>query len=78
MVNEAEVKAVVAEILEKGVSEIPDDASFVDELGMDSLRALEILAMLEKEYKIRIPPEKLREMTNMKAVIKVVNEYHGA
>lgn len=78
MVNEAEVKAVVAEILEKDVSEIPDEASFVTDLGMDSLRALEILAMLEKKYKIRIPPEKLREMANMKAVIRVVNEYYGA
>ena len=76
MVNEAEVKAVVAEILEKDVSEVTDEALFVDDLGMDSLRALEILAMMEKKYKIRIPAEKLREMVNIKAVIKVVNEYY--
>ena len=78
MVNEAEVKAVVAEILEKEVSEIADDALFVADLGMDSLRALEILAMMEKKYKIRIPSERLREMVNIQAVIKVVNEYYEA
>lgn len=76
MINEAEVKAVVVEILEKDVSEVTDEALFVDDLGMDSLRALEILAMMEKKYKIRIPAEKLREMVNIKAVIKVVNEYY--
>ena len=77
MVNEQEVKALVAEILEKDTAEIPDGASFVSDLGMDSLRALEILAMLEKRYKIRIPAERLREMVNMQGVLKVVNEYYG-
>jgi acyl carrier protein len=77
MFNESEVKALVAEILEKEVTEIPDDASFVTDLGMDSLRALEILAMLEKRYKIRIPSEKLRQMVNMKGVLAVLNEYTG-
>lgn len=78
MVNEQEVKTLVAEILEIEADQIPDDASFVTDLGMDSLRALEILAMLERKYKIRIPPERLREMVDMQAVINVVNEYYGA
>ncbi|MCX7920491.1 MAG: acyl carrier protein [Clostridia bacterium] len=79
MVNENEVKELVAEILEMDVSEIPEEAAFVSDLGMDSLRALEILASLEKKYKMQIPPERLKDMSNMKSVIAVTKEiYEGS
>lgn len=77
MFDENEIKELVAEILERDVSEISDDASFVTDLGMDSLRALEILAAAERKYRISIPPEKLKYMSNMKGVISVVKEHIG-
>lgn len=77
MVSESEVKSLVAEILEVDPNDIPDEASFINDLGMDSLRALEILASLEKKFRIQIPPERLREMGSMKSVIAVTKEIYG-
>ena len=54
---EKEIRSIVAEILEIKEENIRPDANFADELGMDSMMALEILAGIEKKYKIRIPEE---------------------
>jgi len=46
-------------------------------VGLDSLRALEILAAIENEFSITIEPERLRDMTTLNNVIKLTNEYLG-
>jgi|LSQX01.3.fsa_nt_gb acyl carrier protein len=66
-----QVKELIAEIIEKEVDEFGDDASFVDDLGLDSLRALEILAALEKKFKIEIPEEKLTDLTTVNKTVEV-------
>ena len=76
MLVENDIRDMVAEILEMNVSEIPEEASFVQDLGMDSLRALEILATLEKKYKIQIPPERLADMGTLNGVITVATEIY--
>jgi acyl carrier protein len=76
ILDENEVRKIVAEILELEVDEIPDEANFIEDLDMDSLRALEILASLEKNFKISIPQEELKEMKNMKSVIRITKEYY--
>ena len=72
---EERIKEIVCEIIDKG--EINLDASFMDDLGLDSLRALEILAAIENEFNITIEPERLREMTTLNNVIKLTKEYLG-
>ena len=52
---EVEVKNIIAEITEKEPEEIRPDSRFLEDLGMDSMMALEILAAIEKKYKITIP-----------------------
>ena len=69
------VKEMIAEIIEMEVDEFQDDQSFVDDLDLDSLRALEILAAVEKEFKVTIPEEKLAELTCVNATVDVVWEY---
>jgi len=49
----------------------------MDDMGLDSLRALEILAAIENEFSITIEPERLREMTTLNNVIKLTKEYLG-
>jgi len=56
---EKEIKKIVAEITEIEQEKITPEAKFIEDLGMDSMMALEILASLEKKYKIRIPEESL-------------------
>ena len=71
------IRAVIAEIIEIGPEEITLEANFVEELGMDSMMALEILAAIEKKYKVQIPEEKLMKLTNLKGAIELTKEYLG-
>ena len=68
-----EIKEMMAEIMETEPEEIKDDAQFVEDLGMDSMMALEILASLEKKYKIVIPEEELLKFTTLNNTVEVVS-----
>ena len=74
---EERIKEIVCEIVGIAMNEINPDASFMDDMGLDSLRALEILAAIENEYSITIEPDRLREMTTLNNVIKLTKEYLG-
>lgn len=73
-----ELKAMMAEIMETEPKEIKDDAQFVQDLGMDSMMALEILASLEKKYRIVIPEEELLKFTTLNNTVKVVSKIINA
>jgi len=66
-----ELKALLSEITEVDESKITDEARFTEDLGMDSMMALEILAAIEKRYKIQIPEEALPKLTSLKEAIKL-------
>lgn len=72
-----ELREIVAEVLELEPEEITDTADFVDEYGADSLRAIEILARIEKRYRIEIPQSELTKMQNLRAVYDEVARYAG-
>ena len=69
-----DIKELVSEILEIKPSEIGDDAHFVKDLGMDSMMALEILAGIEKKYRIAIPEEYLVKFTNVKKTTEIITK----
>ncbi|MFH1397950.1 MAG: acyl carrier protein [Candidatus Omnitrophota bacterium] len=50
-----DVKNKVSEIIEVGEEKLKDETKFVEDLGVDSMMALEIVASIEKKYKISIP-----------------------
>lgn len=72
---EAEIKNMIAEIIEKSPEAITPEAKFFEDLGVDSMMALEILAAIEKKYKISIPEEKLAELTTLSKTISVAKEF---
>ncbi len=72
---EQEVKELIAEIIEMEPNEINPDAHLVEDLGMDSMMALEILASLEKKYKIKLPEEDLPKITTVNRAIEVAKKY---
>ena len=74
---EERIKEIVCEIVGIAKEEINPEASFMDDMGLDSLRALEILAAIENEFSIKIEPERLREMTTLENVIKLTRAYLG-
>ncbi len=73
---EKEVTSIVAEVTEVDRDEIWNkrDANFFKELEIDSLLALEILALIEKKFKIQIPEEKLVDITSLTATMDMTKE----
>ncbi|QKV94280.1 acyl carrier protein [Streptomyces sp. NA02950] len=72
--RQAAIKEIVCDILELEEDEVTDTSLFIDDHGADSLRAIEILASLEKEFKITIDQSELSEMVNLEKVYQVVAE----
>ncbi|MFI6641763.1 acyl carrier protein [Streptomyces sp. NPDC050504] len=68
----AAVKEIVCDILELEEDEVTDTSLFIEDHGADSLRAIEILASLEKEFGITIEQSELSQMVNLESVYQVV------
>lgn len=69
-----ELRALIAEILEINEAKITPEARFVEELGMDSMMALEILAAAEKKYKIKISEEYLTKVTSLNNITEIIRK----
>ena len=69
---EQDIRELVAEILEEETDHIAGDANFVKDLGMDSMMALEILAGIEKKYRIVIPEDMLPKFTDLNTTVALV------
>lgn len=68
----SQLKSIIAEIIE--VDDFGDDENFVTDLGVDSMMALEIVARIEKTYRIRIPEEYLPEVKSLNDVTRIVTQ----
>ena len=74
---EQEVRSLIAEVLETEPEKINPEAKFVDDLGMDSMMALEILASLEKKYRVTIPEETMPKFTTLNATVSIIKGLLG-
>ena len=72
--NRQLVKEIVCEILEIDADEVTETSLFNEEHGADSLRAIEILAALEKGLNVTIDQAELSRMVNLQGVYAVVDE----
>ena len=72
---EDEVRALIADILEADPQQLDPSARLVEDLGMNSMMALEIIASLEKRYKIRLPEQELQEVKTLQRVIDLARRY---
>jgi acyl carrier protein len=66
---------IICEILEIEPAELTDTSRFKEDHNADSLRAIEILAILEREYAIEIDQSELAVMVNLDAVCAVVAQH---
>ncbi len=74
---EARVKSVVVEQLGVEESEVTNAASFVDDLGADSLDTVELVMALEEEFGTEIPDEEAEKITTVQLAIDYVNSNKG-
>ena len=59
-------------------AEIHDSSSYRDELGLDSLSALEVMVDIEYAFRIKVPEERLQTIKTVGDTIQVVQEYLAA
>ena len=68
------VKSIIAEQLGVKPEEVTPEASFIDDLGADSLDTVELVMALEEEFSIEIPDEGAEKMTKVTEAIKYIDE----
>jgi acyl carrier protein len=59
------VKAIVADKLSIGEDQVTEEASFIDDLGADSLDTVELVMALEDEFSLDIPDEDAEKLTTV-------------
>ncbi|NVM20215.1 MAG: acyl carrier protein [Desulfobacterales bacterium] len=71
----SEIKKIVAYVIEVDENEFDGETKFVDDLGVDSMMALEILVGIEKKYKVKIPEDRLENITNLNESVALAREF---
>ncbi len=70
---EERVKKIVIEQLGVNEDQVVNSASFVDDLGADSLDTVELVMALEEEFETEIPDEEAENITTVQQAIDYVN-----
>ncbi|MBA04622.1 MAG: acyl carrier protein [Gammaproteobacteria bacterium] len=69
---EERVKKLICEQLGVKEEEVQEEASFVDDLGADSLDTVELVMALEEEFETEIPDEEAESITTVKEAIDYI------
>ena len=72
------VRAIIAEQLGVKLEEVTDAASFIEDLGADSLDTVELVMALEEEFGIEIPDEDAEKITTVQNAIDYANTHQKA
>ena len=69
------VREIVAEQLGKDVNEVTVNASFIDDLGADSLDIVELVMKMEEEFGIEIPDEEAEKIKTVNDVVEYIKTH---
>jgi acyl carrier protein len=72
---EDKIKEIITEKLSVEMDEIVPDASFVDDLGADSLDLVELIMTMEEEFDIDISDEDAEKLVTVKDAIDYINSH---
>ena len=72
---EDKIKKIIAEKLSVDLDEIVPEASFVDDLGADSLDLVELIMSMEEEFDVEIPDEDAEKLVTVKDALDYVNKH---
>jgi acyl carrier protein len=71
------VKAIVVKHLEAPVDKVTEKASFIDDLGADSLDTVELVMAFEEEFGIEIPDDAAERIQTVGDTVKFISEKNG-
>jgi len=77
-----EIKSTIREVIEEiaedmdvEIEKITDDALFIEDLGLDSMALLEVLATMEKKFSVSIPESEFPNLTSINKCAETVEKY---
>ena len=71
----ARVKKVIADVLEKSVTDIDDKANFVNDLGASSIQSIRLIAGFEEEFEIEMDEDKSLQVQTVSGAVNFINSY---
>jgi acyl carrier protein len=78
MASKEEIVAKVTDLITQSLGVSPDEvvgnASFIDDLGADSLDIVELVMLIEKEFSIEIPDEDAEKISTVQHAIDYIND----
>ncbi len=75
---EEKVKEIICEQLNVSAEDVVPEASFVDDLGADSLDQVELIMAMEEEFDISIPDEDAEKIATVKDALDYIKKVSGA
>ncbi len=75
---EERVKKIIVDQLGVSDEQVTTDASFVDDLGADSLDTVELVMALEEEFDVEIPDDEAEKITTVKEAVGFVEANAGS
>ena len=72
---EERVKKIIVDMLGVKEEDVVPEASFVNDLGADSLDTVELLMALEEEFKTEIPDEEAEQINTVQAAIDYIKAH---
>ncbi len=74
---EAKVKSIICEQLNVAEEDVVSEASFVDDLGADSLDQVELIMAMEEEFDLSIPDEDAEKIATVQDAIDYIKKAKG-
>ncbi len=72
---EDKIKKVIADKLSVDLEEVVEAASFVDDLGADSLDLVELIMSMEEEFDVEIPDDDAEKMVTVKDAVEYLHAH---
>jgi acyl carrier protein len=72
---EEKVKSIIVEQLGVDAKEVTPEASFVDDLGADSLDTVELVMAFEEAFNIEIPDEAAEKIQKVKDAVEYITKH---
>lgn len=72
---EERVRGIIAEQLDRDPTEIVPEASFIDDLGADSLDLVELVMHMEEDFDVEIPDEDAENIRTVQDAINYIQQH---